>query len=328
LKALFRANDRFARKGSALLAKRGDDLARGIGALGDLVDFQLANRGEIEKSLTYLPQFLHAIEDSSVPWRSPDGRFFYRIRAGLVLDNVRATWPCAYDLPFEYQRMPHLRDKRNVVTDAECIPPSGSDTLTAESAEALVTALRDWAARSTDAPVAAEVDTPVVAGYQPTISVGFQWPLSGVITSPFGPRGSSMHEGIDIDGVTGDPVAASAGGTVLLARPFSGYGNAVIVDHGDGITTLYGHLSAFAVQEGEAVGQGQTIGAVGSTGHSTGDHLHFEIRVNGTPVDPLPYLPGGSKYLLPPATIPEVEAVASEREIGGGPFGTPFTLKP
>ncbi|MEA2459912.1 MAG: hypothetical protein QOH90_89, partial [Actinomycetota bacterium] len=298
-------------------------------ALGDLVDFQLANRGEIEKSLTYLPLFLHAIEDASVPWRSPDGRFFYRIRAGLVLDNVRATWPCKYDLPFEYERMPHLRDKREVITDAPCIPPTEPDNATAAAAKALVGALQTWADENAAGPVAPGVATgPAVAGYQPAISVGFEWPLVGVITSPFGPRGGSMHEGVDIDGVTGDPIAASAAGTVILARYYSGYGNAVIIDHGDGVTTLYGHMSAFSVAEGDAVGQGQTIGAVGATGHATGDHLHFEIRVNGTPIDPLPYLPGGSMYLLPPAVIPAVspeETTAAEEppsfDLGSGPFG-------
>jgi virulence factor Mce-like protein len=303
LKALFASNDRFARAGSALLQKRGADLERGINALGDLVDFQLQNRGDVEKTLTFLPQFLHAIEDSSVPWRSPDGRRFYRIRTGLVIDNVRSTWPCKYDLPDLWERQPQVRDPRPTPVDSACIPPTPPDTPTPAAARALVTALQNLAAGSTVAPLtsSAPVDLNASNVANPSItSVGFQWPIKGAITSPFGQRGSEFHEGLDIDGETGDPIGAAAAGTVVMASPFSGYGNAVIIDHGHGITTLYGHMSAFAVSAGDRVLQGQTLGAVGSTGHSTGSHLHFEIRVNGVPVDPLPYLPGGSLYLLPP----------------------------
>ncbi|MEA2433482.1 MAG: hypothetical protein QOG54_939 [Actinomycetota bacterium] len=122
-------------------------------------------------------------------------------------------------------------------------------------------------------------------------SEGFIWPLNGAINSPFGPRWGRMHTGIDIDGVTGDPIVASKAGRVILAQAYSGYGNAIIIDHGGGFATLYGHLSAFDVRSGEDVAQGQIIGRVGCTGSCTGDHLHFEVRVNGTPVDPLDYLP-------------------------------------
>jgi phospholipid/cholesterol/gamma-HCH transport system substrate-binding protein len=309
LKALFASNDRFAREASALLKRKGDDLGRGINALGDLVDFQLNNLGEVGKSLKYLPQFLHAIEDSSVPWRSPDGRRFYRIRAGLVLDNVRATWPCKYESPLHWERMPHVRDPRPTLTDSACEPPTPPDTPTPKVAAALVDALRDIAGNSTGAGV---FDLSATDHLNPNAeSVGFEWPIDGVITSPFGPRGGSFHEGLDIDGETGDPIGASAAGTVIMAAPFSGYGNAVILDHGHGVTTLYGHMSAFAVTEGDKVSQGQILGAVGSTGHSTGSHLHFEIRVNGTPIDPLPYLPGGALYLMTPIGVEATPAPVS-----------------
>lgn len=122
-------------------------------------------------------------------------------------------------------------------------------------------------------------------------SQGFIWPLCCTINSPYGPRWGSMHTGIDIDGVTGDPIIASKAGTVILAEYYSGYGNAVIIDHGGGYSTLYGHMSAFSVSNGQTVSQGQEIGKVGCTGSCTGDHLHFEIRINGNPVDPMPYLP-------------------------------------
>ena len=122
-------------------------------------------------------------------------------------------------------------------------------------------------------------------------SKGYIWPLNGRVTSPYGPRWGRMHTGIDIDGVTGQPIVASKAGRVILSSYYSGYGNAVIIDHGGGYATLYGHMSSFAVSKGATVGQGETIGYVGCTGSCTGDHLHFEVRINGDPVDPMPYLP-------------------------------------
>ncbi|HVF53016.1 MAG TPA: peptidoglycan DD-metalloendopeptidase family protein [Actinomycetota bacterium] len=120
---------------------------------------------------------------------------------------------------------------------------------------------------------------------------GFIWPLNGAITSYYGPRWGRMHEGIDIDGVTGQPVIASNSGVVILSSYYSGYGNAVVIDHGGGITTLYGHHSELNVSVGQEVSRGDMVGKVGCTGSCTGDHLHFEVRVNGSPVDPLTYLP-------------------------------------
>ena len=122
-------------------------------------------------------------------------------------------------------------------------------------------------------------------------ATGFMWPLNGAVTSYYGPRWGSMHTGIDIDGTTGTPVVASKAGTVSMASSYSGYGNAVIVDHGGGYQTLYAHLSSFAVSAGQTVAQGQVVGNVGCTGSCTGDHLHFEVRVNGSPQDPMNYLP-------------------------------------
>jgi murein DD-endopeptidase MepM/ murein hydrolase activator NlpD len=99
-----------------------------------------------------------------------------------------------------------------------------------------------------------------------------------------------MHEGIDIAVASGTPVAASASGTVIVAGWVGGYGNLVVVDHGGGIATAYGHNTSVAVGVGQSVAQGQVIAYSGSTGHSTGPHVHFEVRVNGSPVDPLGYL--------------------------------------
>jgi murein DD-endopeptidase MepM/ murein hydrolase activator NlpD len=119
---------------------------------------------------------------------------------------------------------------------------------------------------------------------------GFIWPVSGPVTSPFGMRWGRMHEGIDIAVPYGTPIHAAASGTVISAGWLGGYGNLVVIDHGRGLATAYAHQSAMAVSYGSSVSQGQTIGYVGSTGHSTGPHLHFEVRVNGAAVDPLGYL--------------------------------------
>ena len=99
-----------------------------------------------------------------------------------------------------------------------------------------------------------------------------------------------MHEGIDIAVPTGTAVVASASGQVIYAGWMGGYGNLVLIDHGGGLATAYGHNSGFAVGSGQSVAQGQVIAYAGSTGNSTGPHVHFEVRVNGSPVDPLGYL--------------------------------------
>jgi len=122
------------------------------------------------------------------------------------------------------------------------------------------------------------------------------WPVRGLVTSPFGARvspygeGRENHPGIDILAGYGLPVMAPANGRVIFAGRDPGYGSVIIVDHGGSLDTLYGHLSALYVREGQLVSRGQAIGAVGATGRATGAHLHYEVRVNGTPVDPRRYL--------------------------------------
>jgi len=120
---------------------------------------------------------------------------------------------------------------------------------------------------------------------------GLVWPVRGTLTSSFGPRWGRQHAGIDVGARTGTPIKAAKAGEVIFAGVYSGYGKCVIIDHGGGLTTLYAHQSRLATSEGARVGQGELIGYVGSTGQSTGPHLHFETRVNGTPQNPRRFLP-------------------------------------
>jgi murein DD-endopeptidase MepM/ murein hydrolase activator NlpD len=132
------------------------------------------------------------------------------------------------------------------------------------------------------------------SSYSPPASTpsasGFIWPVSGPVTSPFGMRWGRMHTGIDIGVAYGTPIHAAASGRVIYAGWMDGYGNLVFIDHGRGLSTGYAHQSSIGVGNGQSVSQGQVIGYVGCTGHCFGPHLHFEVRVNGTPVDPLGYL--------------------------------------
>ncbi|HCU25132.1 MAG TPA: peptidase M23, partial [Deltaproteobacteria bacterium] len=122
------------------------------------------------------------------------------------------------------------------------------------------------------------------------------WPSHGWITSNFGYRlspwgdGVKMHKGIDIASPYGSAILAPSEGTVIFAGHKGGYGNAIILDHGYGITTLYGHASELFVKEGERVNRGSKIAAVGNTGSSTGPHLHYEVHVDGIPTDPMKYI--------------------------------------
>jgi murein DD-endopeptidase MepM/ murein hydrolase activator NlpD len=135
---------------------------------------------------------------------------------------------------------------------------------------------------------------PLPAGPLPSPSAaGLIWPLEGTLTSGFGYRWGRMHEGIDISVPEGTPIRAAADGTVILMQSeyeSGGYGNYSCIDHGGGLSTCYAHQSSFATSVGAQVSQGDLIGYSGNTGHSTGPHLHFEVRINGVATDPLGYL--------------------------------------
>ena len=116
------------------------------------------------------------------------------------------------------------------------------------------------------------------------------WPVNGTFTSPFGMRWGRLHAGIDIAAPEGTPIRAADSGRVIIAGWTGGYGNYTCISHSSSLSTCYGHQSRYGTSVGANVGKGQVIGYVGNTGHSFGAHLHFEVRVNGTPVDPMGYL--------------------------------------
>jgi len=125
----------------------------------------------------------------------------------------------------------------------------------------------------------------------PLTALQLHWPVRGPINSGFGTRRSSgvpgdVHAGVDIAARAGTPVRAPARGIVAFAGWQNGYGRTIIVEHGHGVESLYGHLSKFVVKRGQRVEQGATIGLTGNSGHSSGPHLHYEVRVNARPVNP------------------------------------------
>ncbi len=145
------------------------------------------------------------------------------------------------------------------------------------------------------ATLAGTGSAPLPAGPIQGGSSGLIWPVDGPVVSGFGSRfgGSEFHEGIDIAVPSGTPIRAAAAGTVIFTEPESasgGYGNFTCIDHGGGLSTCYAHQESFAVSAGQQVSQGQVIGYSDCTGHCFGPHVHFEVRIDGAPTDPMGYL--------------------------------------
>ena len=190
--------------------------------------------------------------------------------------------------------------EEETVQEGTVAPTGGAphELTTAELSEALEMIEARLTARRSSLDLLAETmraDFPGAAGFvsddsphtMPSI-----WPAAGYVSSPYGLRfgGTEFHQGIDIAAEMGTPIVATADGVVTAAGWNGGYGNMVDIDHGSGIVTRYGHASAVAVTVGQEVRRGEVIAYVGSTGRSTGPHVHYEVRVNGAPVNPAAYL--------------------------------------
>jgi murein DD-endopeptidase MepM/ murein hydrolase activator NlpD len=182
-----------------------------------------------------------------------------------------------------------LAEKSGVVNEETALPGTGGPALPldADSLAALETKMNQL-----ERNIKAYENVLRGRGYTPSV-----WPVVGNLESGFGVRrspfgGSSyeFHSGQDIDAKPGDSVVAGATGQVTFVGWQNGYGQLIVIDHGGGLTSRYGHLSHIDVAQGQTIERGQFIGRVGSTGRSTGPHLHYEIRINDEPVDPLQYL--------------------------------------
>jgi len=184
--------------------------------------------------------------------------------------------------------------KANGIDDPTTIPAGTEIYIPSERGESKSHSTRRGgsAGRSSPAPVSAPAPAEEETASPGLMSIA--WPLDGLITGGFGQRGRHHHhDGIDIDGVRGEEVHAVARGTVIRSGYDGNYGKTVVIDHGNGLTTLYAHASRLRVREGDEVDQGETIAEVGATGNARGTHLHFEVRRDGHPVDPIPYLKPG-----------------------------------
>ena len=179
------------------------------------------------------------------------------------------------------------RDKRSVLSSVQEDKEHALEHVRELEAQSAALAARIQAAQAAQA---ARPQTPARAPSSAPSASGFIWPVHGILTSEFGWRWGRLHAGIDIAVGNATPVVASASGTVIVAGWMGGYGNLVVIDHGNGVATAYGHNSTIAAGVGQYVAQGQLIAYSGNTGFSTGPHVHFEVRVGGVPVDPLGYL--------------------------------------
>jgi murein DD-endopeptidase MepM/ murein hydrolase activator NlpD len=255
-----------------------------VGTLGEVIE-QVNLFNEIARQDKRIAEELSGLKIEMRLTRQRTSRTRARVAAATaVLKEKTAKQRAARDAVLaQEQALESARaNKRGLLTSIRADRHKAEEDLGAMLAASAALAARIQRAQSASSSSAA-------GGTGAVSAAGLAWPLQGVLTSGFGPRWGRMHEGIDIGAPAGSAIAAAAAGTVIFAGSFGGYGNLVVIDHGGGMATAYGHMSAIYVTGG-SVSQGQTIGAVGSTGHSTGNHLHFEVRINGSPVDPLGYL--------------------------------------
>ena len=217
-----------------------------------------------------------------------------------AVDRLARTTGTLRDRAAESRRLAHMEETRDQSFDVLAVKATldGGESIVSEDAARALEQLA-WldgqAAAASDSIAVLNAlleERPSDGGLGgPTV-----WPVHGLVTSPFGVRtspygeGHEMHPGIDISAAYGLPVAAAGNGDVVFAGRDPGYGGLVVIEHGNEVDTFYGHLSALYVHEGQKVQRGQPIGAVGASGRATGAHLHYEVRLNGSPVDPRRYL--------------------------------------
>jgi murein DD-endopeptidase MepM/ murein hydrolase activator NlpD len=257
--------------------------AESLGALLDQIDFM----NEIGRQDRRIAAELRGLKIDMRVARERTGRLKSEVAvaAAALAEQAAAERAARAALLAEQAALEAAQaDRRGLLSDVEVSREEAEENLAAlEAASAALTGQIQAAQASTSGSPS------VGTGGGSASSAGLIWPVSGTLTSGFGPRGGRMHTGIDIAAPAGTPVRAAAAGRVIIAGWSGGYGNLIVVDHGNGLATAYAHLSAIWAGGG-SVAQGQSIGAVGSTGNSTGNHLHFEVRVNGSPVNPLSYL--------------------------------------
>ncbi|MBE3577283.1 MAG: M23 family metallopeptidase [Limnochordales bacterium] len=209
----------------------------------------------------------------------------HRVRRGESVEKIAQTYkisPAAIIMANDIDDPDHIRVGQELILPGAVPPPPPKPTrqLKSRTAAANQARAQEKISREKREDVAARGGIP-----------SFTWPVAGPISSYYGPRWGMVHEGIDIAVPTGTPVRAAAGGQVVYAGTYGSYGKLVILDHGNGITTRYGHNSRILVTVGERVERGDVIARSGNTGRSTGPHVHFEIRKDGRPLNPLGYLP-------------------------------------
>jgi murein DD-endopeptidase MepM/ murein hydrolase activator NlpD len=236
----------------------------------------------------------------------------------IAVDRLARTTTSLGDRALEARRLAHMEQLRArtpriepvAATFGEAMSPASEDAARTLEELAWLDAQAAGAADSLGVVMALLKERPNdVAHGVPTL-----WPVRGPITSPFGARtspwgeGTEMHAGLDISARYGQSVGAAGPGEVVFAGRDGGYGGLVVIDHGGRMHTLYGHLSALWVREGQRVRTGQPIGAVGASGRATGAHLHYEVRVNGAPVDPRRFLGADVPRRTVPRTVAQIIA--------------------
>jgi murein DD-endopeptidase MepM/ murein hydrolase activator NlpD len=202
---------------------------------------------------------------------------YHRVESGDTLARIASQYHCSVG---EIQRYNHsLLEKQGFRTGIRLYVPESEDGYEADASDHEGTEHRPTVRRE--------------ASSEEFSAAHFTWPVSGYVTSPFGKRGKKDHDGVDIGARQGTIVRASRSGHVIYAgNRIRGYGNMIIIRHADTFSTVYAHLSKITVKKNQFIGRGLPIGRVGRTGHATGSHLHFEVRNNRVPVDPLLYLQG------------------------------------